>query len=45
MFGSDQPVVPPRPKNAPRKQVDIPTGPIQSGDTLIMYVAQMKPYE
>lgn len=43
VFGSSQPVVPPLPTNAPRKQAKPPTEPIQSGDNLILYVAQMRP--
>ncbi|CAF2061349.1 unnamed protein product [Rotaria magnacalcarata] len=44
VFGSAAPVVPLRPKNAPRNKAETPTEPIRSGDTLIMYIAQIQPY-
>ncbi|CAF4669514.1 unnamed protein product, partial [Rotaria sp. Silwood2] len=44
-FGSQDPVVPLRPKNAPRKEAPTPTDPIRSGDTLIMYIAQISTYK
>ncbi|CAF4947003.1 unnamed protein product, partial [Rotaria socialis] len=44
VFGSTELVAPPTPRNAPRKKDETPTEPIRSGDTLIMYIAQMPPY-
>jgi hypothetical protein len=44
-FGSSQGLVPPLPKNAPRKQAIPPTDPIRSGDTLILYIAQIQAYK
>lgn len=43
-FGSNEPVVPPRKHAVPRNQAPLPTVPIQSGDTLILYIAQIQPY-
>ncbi|CAF1276968.1 unnamed protein product [Adineta steineri] len=45
VFGSTQLVVPPPPRNAPSKRTVQPTEPIRTGDTLIMYIAQLRPYE
>ncbi|CAF0893185.1 unnamed protein product [Rotaria sp. Silwood1] len=44
-FGSQDPVVPPRRKNTPLKEALAPTDPIRSGDTLIMYIAQISTYK
>ncbi|UJR21483.1 hypothetical protein I4U23_024567 [Adineta vaga] len=44
-FGSEEPVVRPRPKTSGRKnQVTPPNDPIRVGDTLILYIAQLRPY-
>jgi hypothetical protein len=43
-FGSDKPVVPSRPVNAPKNQPLSPKEPIRSGDKLIMCIAQLPPF-
>ncbi|CAF0926063.1 unnamed protein product [Rotaria sordida] len=45
IFGSKDPVVSFRPRNTPLKEIPPPTDPIRSGDTLIMYIAQIATYK